>query len=192
MRRFIHTAAIAAAVLYPFLVFLGLRHWGLSVLAPLLLFLFLLRFFQSPLSRRAFSDTANRWFACVGIALVLLSWLMKQSSWLLYYPVFMSFALLSVFAFSLLKGPSVIERIARLSDPDLPPEAVVYTRKVTFVWVCFFFLNALVSLATILSGSMRAWTLYNGALSYGFMGCLLAGEYLLRRRIRRNLKGHMA
>ena len=33
---------------------------------------------------------------------------------------------------------SAIERIARLQHPDLPPEGVVYTRRVTQIWCVFF------------------------------------------------------
>src|SRR5215831_7157009 len=47
------------------------------------------------------------------------------------YPVLMNVVLLGVFAASLRRGPSVVERLARMREPDLPPRAVAYTRRVT-------------------------------------------------------------
>jgi uncharacterized membrane protein len=57
---------------------------------------------------------------------------------LLYYPVVVNAALLAVFAASLVFPPSVIERLARVTEPDLPAAVVGYTRTVTVAW-CFFF-----------------------------------------------------
>ena len=63
-----------------------------------------------------------------------------------YYPVLVNAILLAVFAASLWRPPTVIERIARLREPDLPPAAVVYTRRVTIVWSVFFALNGAAAL----------------------------------------------
>ena len=47
------------------------------------------------------------------------------------YPVAISLAMAAIFAASLRHPPTIVERIARLSEPDLPPEGVAYTRQVT-------------------------------------------------------------
>jgi uncharacterized membrane protein len=78
----------------------------------------------------------------------------------------------------------VIERIARMMDPDLPPEGVRYTRRVTWVWVGFFCFNGLLSAALTLWAPLHWWTLYNGLIAYLLMGVLFVGEWLLRRRVR--------
>jgi uncharacterized membrane protein len=101
------------------------------------------------------------------------------------YPVAISLALASIFAASLCFPPTVIERIARLSEPDLPPAGVAYTRKVTAVWVAFLLVNAAISLWTALWGSLDQWALWNGLLSYLAMGTLFTAEYLVRRVVRR-------
>ena len=71
------------------------------------------------------------------------------------YPVAISLAVATIFAASLRFPPTVIERIARLTEPDLPPEGVIYTRKVTVVWVAFLLVNAAISLWTALCGSLE-------------------------------------
>lgn len=92
--------------------------------------------------------------------------------------------LLVVFGLSLVRGPSVAERIARLQEPDLDARGVAYTRRVTQVWCGFFVLNGCIALATALWASEQAWALYNGLISYVLIGTLMGGEWLLRRHLR--------
>jgi uncharacterized membrane protein len=101
------------------------------------------------------------------------------------YPVFMNAAMLSVFAVTLWQPPSMVERFARILDPDLPPSGVRYTYNVTIVWILFFAINGSVALWTVLQPGWVAWTLYNGLLSYIAAGVLFAGEYIVRRRVMR-------
>jgi uncharacterized membrane protein len=103
------------------------------------------------------------------------------------YPVFMNAAMLSVFAVTLWRPPSMIERFARIVAPDLPQSGVRYTYKVTIVWVVFFALNGAVAMWSALQSGWAMWTLYNGFLSYVAAGALFLGEYLVRRRMLRRL-----
>lgn len=100
------------------------------------------------------------------------------------YPVLISVIMLCLFAYSLIFPPSFIERIARLSESELPLQAVFYTRRVTQVWCVFFVFNGGVALATALWASPAVWSLYNGVISYLLMGLLFAGEYLVRLRFK--------
>lgn len=99
-----------------------------------------------------------------------------------YYPVLVNAVLFAVFAASLTQSQSAIEKLARLRQPDLPVEAVAYTRKVTIVWCGFFVLNGAIALWTTTQGE-RVWALYNGAIAYALIGALFAGEWLVRRRV---------
>lgn len=99
------------------------------------------------------------------------------------YPVLVSLGFAAFFGLSLRYPPTVIERIARLTTPDLPPEGVHYTRQVTWVWFSFLILNAAIALSLALWGTLAQWTLWCGLLSYIAMGILFAGEYLVRRRV---------
>jgi uncharacterized membrane protein len=99
------------------------------------------------------------------------------------YPALVNAVMLAVFAVSLRFPPSAVERIARLSDPHLPPQGVAYTRRVTQVWCGFFVLNGVAALATALWASDQVWAFYNGLLAYVLMGALFGGEWLIRQRV---------
>lgn len=163
---------------YPMLVYFGLGYqieprW----LALLLVAMALLRaaFGREPV-----------WLAAAGGALVLaaLSLWGNHAMPLKLYPVLVSVALLCVFSISLVYPPTVIERLARLHEPDLPATGVAYTRCVTQVWCGFFIVNGSVSLWTALFASDAVWALYNGVISYALMGILFAGEWLVRKRVK--------
>ena len=103
------------------------------------------------------------------------------------YPVLVNAALLVIFAYSLIYPPSIIERFARLRDPDLPAQAITYTRRVTQVWFVFFAINGAFALMTTLWASPAIWILYNGVIAYLIMGVLFAGEYVVRWHFKRQL-----
>ena len=110
--------------------------------------------------------------------------LANETHWLLAYPVFVSLLFFAVFAYSLVHPPTVVERLARLEDPNLPPKGVAYTRKVTQVWSGFFLANAAISLGTVWHGDRWLWSLYNGGVFYVLMGLLMAGEMAVRRKVK--------
>jgi uncharacterized membrane protein len=105
------------------------------------------------------------------------------------YPVIVNAGFLVFFGWSLYAPPTVIERMARLRTPDLPPAAVAYINKVTAVWCAFFVLNGTVAFITARYASTAVWALYNGVIAYGLMGLLFGGEYLVRRRVMRRIHG---
>ena len=78
----------------------------------------------------------------------------------------------------------MIERFARIQEPDLDHEGVIYTRKVTIAWCLFFLSNGLIALYTVFYSSIEIWTLYNGFVSYILMGLFFAVEYLIRLKVR--------
>lgn len=168
---------MALTATYPLLVYLGLAHAEPRALALLLLGLALARFLASR-SQQALG------LALAGLLLAALTAWSNQLLPLKLYPVAVSAALLVLFGLSLWKGPTVVERLARLQEPNLDAHGVAYTRRVTQVWCGFFVLNGSLALATALWGSDATWALYNGLISYGLMGLLMGGEWLVRRRVR--------
>ncbi|MBH9577439.1 COG4648 family protein [Inhella proteolytica] len=168
---------VALTATYPLLVYLGLAHAEPRALALLLLGLALARFLASR-SQQALG------LALAGLLLAALTAWSNQLLPLKLYPVAVSAALLVLFGLSLWKGPTVVERLARLQEPNLDAHGVAYTRRVTQVWCGFFVLNGSLALATALWGSDATWALYNGLISYGLMGLLMGGEWLVRRRVR--------
>jgi uncharacterized membrane protein len=106
-----------------------------------------------------------------------------------FYPALVSGVMLVVFLWSLHSPPSLIERLARLQHPDLPPEGVIYTRRVTLVcWCGFFIVNGGIALVTALWSSFEVWSLYNGLIPYILMGILLGGEYVVRMKTQKHVR----
>ncbi len=169
-------------VLYPLLVYTGIQQLGPRVLAAILLAAALARLLAAKLAGQALGNSAWLLLAAAvatGLTLATGSLLGLKS-----YPVLVSGVMLAVFGFSLWRPPSMIERFARLQQPELPDHAIPYTRKVTWVWCGFFIVNGAIATATVFA-SDRVWALYNGLLSYILIGLLLAGEYLVRLRVQK-------
>lgn len=102
-----------------------------------------------------------------------------------WYPVLVNALMFILFFASLFTRQSIIERLARLTEPDLPPQAIAYTRRVTQVWCIFFVLNGGIAAYLAAFGTHRAWALYTGIIAYVFMALLFAGEYMLRQRYKK-------
>ncbi|GJH25362.1 hypothetical protein [Caballeronia novacaledonica] len=96
------------------------------------------------------------------------------------YPSLVNLGLLIAFGATLVRGPSMIEKFARIGTPDLSAAAVRHTHRVTQIWCVFFAANGLFALYTALYWQREAWSLYNGAISYGLVGVLLVGEIVWR------------
>lgn len=180
------TVLVALATLaYPLVIYLALGRIEPRWMALLLVALALARAW---VTRESFWLAAAAGAAVLGLASLLGNAVLP----LKLYPALVSAVLFAVFAASLVRPPSAIERLARLTDPDLPPAAVAYTRKVTQVWCGFFVLNGAIALATALWASHEAWALYNGLLSYALMGALFGGEWLVRQRVRARISAQAA
>lgn len=122
--------------------------------------------------------------AALALVLCLLSLAFSAIGFMFYYPVAVNLIMLAVFASSLRGKQSIVERLARLQDPELSPRGVRYTRNVTKAWCVFFVLNGAIAAGTALSGDLKLWTWWNGLLSYGAMGLMFGAEYLLRCRLK--------
>lgn len=103
------------------------------------------------------------------------------------YPVAVSALMLVLFLTSLYQGMPIIERLARIREPDLSPAGVRYTRQVTWAWCGFFLFNGSIAAWTALYADLATWTLYNGLISYSLIALMFAGEWLVRHRLRRSL-----
>jgi uncharacterized membrane protein len=178
-------ALLAVSVAYPVVVYLALGHVSPRWIALLLVGLALAR---AGVTRESF------WLGAAALAMVLAAASFLGDAWmpLKLYPALVNLVMLGLFSMSLWRGPTVVERLARLRDPELPPAAVAYTRRVTQVWCGFFVVNGLVAVATALWASTAVWTLYNGLLSYAVMGALMGGEWLVRRRVRARIAAESA
>lgn len=182
MRIILKGLIVLASVLYPFLILWVLyshREYlpvaclvGMAVLIPVAIY------------RR----NGSKWRLAITIAALCILGAVRLSGdpdYLKLYPILVSALMLFQFAWSLAHPPSLVEQLARLAQrgKELPPQASRYCRTVTKVWVGFFCLNIVISALTALCGSWEIWALYNGGISYVLMGLLVAGEWLIRRRL---------
>lgn len=178
MKRLFGLGLLLAGLLYPFAVHFGIAHFAPWQFALVLGGLWLARAMTG--ERRP----GNLWVACIAMAFCVLLAAFNDTQLLRWYPVLINACLLGFFGLSLIHGPPVVERLARISEPQLPPAAIPYTRQVTKVWCLFFLGNGLTAAALTLWAPLSWWTLYNGLIAYGLMGLLFAGEWLIRQRVR--------
>lgn len=178
MNRLIGIGLVLAGALYPFAVYFGRGHFAPWQLALLLGALWACRALTA--ERRP----GSLGMAFVALAFCLLLGIFDSPRFLRWYPVLISAFMLTVFGLSLIRGMPVIERLARLTDPQLSPAAIRYTRQVTRIWCVFFLVNGAVAAALTLWAPLSWWALYTGLIAYGLMGALFAGEWIVRQRVR--------
>ncbi|HEX4367166.1 MAG TPA: hypothetical protein VH023_10070 [Rhodopila sp.] len=173
--------AVAVALAYPLLVWTGLAKIPPAAFVLLGILGIGIRIAATNRLTRSPIEIIVLLFAAAAVAVLLT---ISPTIAARAYPVAISLATATVFALSLRQPPTIIERIARLTQPNLPAAAIVYTRGVTVVWIGFLLINAAISLWTALWGTLNLWALWNGLLSYLAMGALFAGEYLIRPKTR--------
>ena len=172
------------AIAYPLGVFFGLQFMEPRLVGLLLAGLFGLRIL---FSRDRLSQTVRPLLPVMVLAMLCsaVAFVLNSHASLRITPALINFASMMVFAITLWKGPPMIERFARLTDPDLNDKAVAYTRVVTKAWCLFFFINGCIATYTAFYSSLEVWTLYNGLIAYGLMGAFFAVEFLVRRCVKK-------
>ncbi|MGD8173803.1 septation protein IspZ [Vibrio sp. TRT 21S02] len=185
MRQLLTALSAIVLLAYPFAVYFGIDKFGLTVIGGLLVAVFLLRIVSASQAKlRELKQLA--WISGVtGLVLTALGIWFKQHGWLTFYPVVVNVCMFTVFAHSLQQPQTIIERLARLQEPDLPESGVRYTRNVTLVWCGFFVFNGAIAFYTCFQ-SIKVWTLYNGLISYLLAGGLFALEWIVRQFVRKD------
>lgn len=178
MRGLTTSLVIVVSLLYPALVYIGRDSVSPPIFVAVVLAIIALRLVTG--------GTSARWrLALVGAAVGTIAISVLDTALAVKaYPVLMSTGVAAVFGFTLFKPPSLIESIARLREPDLPPEGASYCRKLTMVWVVFLLFNAAVAASTALWSSIELWSLWTGLISYLLMGALFFGEMGIRPFLR--------
>ena len=166
---------------YQVIVYLGITNWGPRAVAVLLLLVLV-----PMLSIRYRNRRREQLWAVVQVPLavlvvLILAALTNDRRLVLALPVLVNAVLLLHFASSL-RGPMpVIERLARLEQPELSPSEVRYCRSVTWLWVSFFVVNGLVAGVLAVTGPLSLWAVYTGLVSYLLIGVVFTGEFVVRR-----------
>lgn len=177
MKQLLKAVIIVLSIAYPFMVYWGLQHYPASKLLPLLLILLALRWIVG-------NKTSERMIlVAILAAVVIVAFTWGHQLGLKFYPAMVNLGFLILFAGSLISPPSFVERLARIRQPNLSPEGVAYTQKVTWMWSVFFLINGSIAAMTALWASNEVWTLYNGFIAYVLIGILAGGEWIIRRRV---------
>lgn len=170
---------VVLTVLYPLIIWFGHGKIEPRWMAGLLLLTVAMRLSSLTIDRVA------KWTVLLALMLVAYAVWSNALLPLKLYPVLVNATLLTAFAYSLVFPPSMIERFARATEPNLPASAIGYTRRVTQVWCVFFVINGTIAFGTALWASEATWSLYTGVISYILMGFLFGIEYLFRLRFKR-------
>lgn len=168
---------------YPLAVYFGLSAWGPRPVAVLLAACIV-----PGLCLRLWTTAREHLWPVLRIPLTILLTLavggaLDDSRMLLAMPVLINAVLLANFATSLRGEVSMVERFARMQEPDLPPGGVAYCRKVTVVWCGFFLANGATAGILALMAPLSWWTLYTGFLAYILIGLMFTIEFVTRKLI---------
>ena len=96
-----------------------------------------------------------------------------------FYPVIVNSFIYCVFFSSVFCEETIIQKIAKKMDGELTDFSRNYTRKLTYVWCIFLFVNLSISFATVFM-SPKVWELYNACISYIALGVMFGVEYIVR------------
>jgi len=181
MQTVLRVVGVLVLATYPVVVYVGITRWNPRAVAVLLLLVLV-----PMLSLRYRNRSREHLLAVVRVplavlAVLILAALINDRRLILALPVVVNAVLLVHFAGSL-RGPMpVVERLARLEQPELSPPEVRYCRSVTWLWVVFFVVNGLVAGVLAVTGPLSLWAVYTGLISYLLIGVVFTGEFVVRR-----------
>ena len=165
-----------ASLAYPLLWYYGRENGAFFWLAAAMCVLWLIRVtMPQTAGQRAVALLLAAFFAAVLV--------FRLPDSMYWYPVAVNALMLAVFGGSLFAKHTVIERLARLQHPDLPPEGVRHTRRVTQIWCGFFVFNGATAAALAWLQWHDWWAAYTGNADYVLVGLLFAGERVQRRLV---------
>ncbi len=95
------------------------------------------------------------------------------------YPIVVNFSIFMLFFLSVFKDETIIQKFAKLTEGVLSEPVKVYTRNLTYIWCVYLFVQLFLSIITCFL-SDKIWMIYNGFLSYFFLGCFFMIEYTVR------------
>lgn len=178
MKLVVRTLLLPLTLIYPFFVYWAIQNNEHASGLILLVGLLAMRLYTA--------QVRNERQLIFGLIIIVFSVILATGSsyGLKLYPVVISLSLLAVFGFSLLSSMPLVERIARLREPDLPSQATPYLRRITQVWCLFFAVNASVSMATVVVNNNTWWLWYNGIIAYLLMAIVFIGEWFIRQRVK--------
>lgn len=178
MKMLINLALTLTAIAYPLLWFWEKNYSEWLTMLPLIMaLLWGIKAIQAVGFYQKFAFLMAMLLGVIGLT--------RTAELMLWYPVIISVMMLAIFGSSLWAKQTIVERLARLTEPDLPEQGVRYTRKVTQIWCGVFIFNMLVTIALILANELELWAIYSGVISYLIIGGVMAAEWLVRQFVKK-------
>jgi uncharacterized membrane protein len=132
--------------------------------------------------RGAGAELAPGGWARAGLAGLLLGAALADARVFLWMiPAWIQLVLAAIFARTLRRPPSLIERAGRFLQPYLPEFVASYCRVVTALWAAIFLSNAIAIVALALLAPLPRWQAYTGYGMYAGMALLAGVEYFVRK-----------
>jgi uncharacterized membrane protein len=173
-------AISAGVIVYPYLLLGAISRFGSAEVALALLALAGISFALP--GRRLLDALRSGAAPSVGIPVVLVvAAATEQPVYLQLVPCFVYLTLAYLFYASLRADDSIIERAARYLIPEAPEFIRSYCRKVTWLWVAFFFASSIAIATLAISGETGAWKRFTGQLVYISMLVISASEFIVRK-----------
>lgn len=163
------------ALLYPFLIYLGMQRFEPRYVGLVAAMVYLLR---TLIMAKTWRTRLLATSALAGFTLAV--WVTNSEYLLTLIPALISLIALVAFTHSYLEPPTIPAKFALKSLGTLSADQLQYTNKVTLVWMAFFIVNGSIALYTALFCSREVWTLYNGFISYLLIGSLFLLEFCYR------------
>jgi uncharacterized membrane protein len=169
-------------MLYPFIVYFGLKTLPPSFFGLVLMVLLALRF--GVLTKADRTILLPVLFALMAYAIA--TTVSGNTRMLLFYPVMVNFCLCAIFANSLRHEESLLLRMVRARGLPIVDHIPPYLYRLTALWAIFFALNGMIAVWTT-TVSMKVWTLYNGLISYFIVATLIGAELVFRSYYRKRI-----
>lgn len=181
------------SILYPLIVFGCLVVFKVDKrIFSLFIIFFGLLYLLLGTAKKDFKKNKNIFISAAGLLFAgLICYFFKTDLFIRLYPLLMTLVFLWVFAVTLIQPPNICFRLANLTQKDECSginrnRILAYTKKVTWVWVCYFILNGIITLFTIFYPFPQEyrdtiWSVYNGGIAYINMGILFSVEFIIRK-----------
>jgi uncharacterized membrane protein len=177
----LHSVLVLALVLaYPVLAYVSIDNLGIRMASLVLLVLLLGSTLVRMVAVRALWRPLLLQAAAVGLILGA-GYVTRSPFYMKLVPALIALSASANFFLSLRKVP-VIESIARMQKPELPPDEVRYTRTWTHLWGWTMAADAVICLAAAMQDSLKLWLILCFPVSYVLIGLVFCTEYVIRKK----------
>ena len=191
MSSLLKILSIFLAILYPFIIFFSLTHFGTSprILALILVVVAMVYFIANTNNARGKGIKSIQFWGMLTAATILsaVTFITENAGFVKIYPVSINFFLFLSFFVTLFRSPNMIYRFAVMQKKSIKESSErayieKYCRNVTIVWILFFIINGSIALFTAFFTDHFIWAIYNGFISYILIGLIFIIELIIRKR----------